>query len=598
MSMDSDREARRVGLVSDLERYEARGSVLRGQLQRAQAAFAAALSGLATAQRLFDGNEEECTDIRRLISFDPAVLNTFPVELLQTIWGHLSDMTLPRGRRDPMGIVDAEYCAARALLPGRLASVCRRWRHVALNTPELWTYIALPRTGESIAATEGRNARLLYYVDCQLQRSQQLGLELVLGCDSSGPLSTIAASNEFASIMALLHAVLDHAHRWRSVKIQFPFGNAAPFQESMFGTSTPMLEELFIAAFGDLAVPWLKSSPRLRALYATNVRFRLLPGSALSSVTSTSLTVTGEHLPHFWNLLRALPCLTRLSLRRNGSSLIIMGEPLKLHALEALTLRGNFGGLDGLLSRSMIAPRLKRLNLELGMVGQGSNWGGHFFTAFPNIIDLELVGDGSFITPERAVALNNMKRIQRVTLINCHLRREGRFVADAFNVLDTSGDTPSGQGVQIPPDLAADRGGYLEDDRHPPPFRPTGLVWPDLQSLTIHRAREPWDNWVFNDLLVFVRTRATFNATRGKAFELSVLEWPKPFPSWFRHAIGYMLGPGGVHLTTSEGISYDPVGHDGEDTESDATSSGAEDSDASNTESSEDLETEEMDVDV
>ncbi|KAH7096920.1 hypothetical protein BKA62DRAFT_718088 [Auriculariales sp. MPI-PUGE-AT-0066] len=97
-----------------------------------------------------------------------------------------------------------EYDVQRAKAPYRLASVCRRWRNLALGTSALWTYFGFPH---GVADQKGHLIRL----DDLISRSSQAAIDvLFIGrhMDEYGQ-----------DALYIFRALYDLAPRWRTVQL-------------------------------------------------------------------------------------------------------------------------------------------------------------------------------------------------------------------------------------------------------------------------------------------------------------------------------------------------------------------------------------------
>ncbi|EJD50943.1 hypothetical protein AURDEDRAFT_160088 [Auricularia subglabra TFB-10046 SS5] len=561
----AERLERRGALQGDLERYTARHALLIDKLARAQArrdeaaaALQAAEACVARLRSRCNDVKRDCASIRRLMEFDPDTVNTLPVELLRAIWAEVRPPDQPwKSVKDTRRISEL-----RLLVPGRLAAVCRHWRQVALNTPELWTDVGLP----PIFSSPKYQQSFLAHVELQMHRSLPRPLDIVL--------LHMHARDEHAALRcfeAVLRTTSRHAARWHRVKLWFPPQlQATLLDDILLGSPMPLLEDLHIVDSAEAAMTglWLADAPSLHSFGIRGFRFEPPPLLQLHSVVTAHIDIDVSLLDHFWAALRALPSLRSLSLLLESFVDDMIAAPVvkvSLCTLDTLKLRGNFCTYEALLAPTLSASRLKRLNIEVGAVEATADWGRAFFAAFPSVDELELVGDGNFITHQQWVgcgaigvaspltALARITHLRCVSFLNCRFRgRTGDTCRHSrlFLALDSEGD-PKAHG-----------GDSCRDGSCPPPC----LVWPKLESLTICSvssmdAREE----LLVDLACFSRTRAVACNARGKDFSFALLSWPLQFPSWFREALGAVLGPAHVHLTTSDGMAHAPVADNDED---------------------------------
>ncbi|EJD50959.1 hypothetical protein AURDEDRAFT_182271 [Auricularia subglabra TFB-10046 SS5] len=565
-----ERLARRRALPVDLQRHEARRSALSDELDAARARRAeAAEASVLRAEARYTQGEDECAGARQLLAFDPVFVNALPVELLQAIWA----LVEPDRLSMTTDMHHTRQAAIRAfVLPCRLAAVCRRWRFVAVSTPELWSTIVFP---PPVPGSQG-NTPYLEQVERRLELSQLYGLDLLL-CDD--------AQSTAPSFEHILRLVAQHVIRWRRVRISFQ-RHPGPhlLDELLLGCAIPMLQEFHVTAYGDqvMEAPWLYQASSLTAIYARSVRLHLPPGLQLSSVASVGLDVHMTVLDHLWSVLRAFPLLRTLCLRlfsyQDGAHR--PDNIVRLGHLEYLTLRGDFHVFERLLLSGLTAPRLNRLNIEVAAVANDADWARAFFATFSSITHLEIVGNGtqcitighcawSSTSASQIAALRSLRQLRSVSFIDC--RFPGRPSTELYRALFVRLDTEGNAAPHPDHDCCT---------VVPPPPR---LVWPELECVVVQGViTQEATEELLTDLVCFTRTRALACAERGRHFEFSLLRWPASFPSWFREALGSTLGPANVRLTTSDGKEHEAVG----DQEDGSDESEAEFSDTDGTESS------------
>ncbi|KAJ7629743.1 hypothetical protein DFH06DRAFT_709476 [Mycena polygramma] len=147
------------------------------------------------------------------------------------------------------------------LSPTLLTHICRRWRDIALATPELWSVIA---SGDNHAGAL-RGARM---VRLWLERSRSCPLYLELGVYKW-------ADDD------LVEAVIPHRARWNYLSIDLDADNLRILDGPM-----PLLRYLLLNVHKDLDGIALNEVPLLRTVALTNpaaLRFRL-PWAQLTSL--------------------------------------------------------------------------------------------------------------------------------------------------------------------------------------------------------------------------------------------------------------------------------------------------------------------------
>ncbi|KAJ7249253.1 hypothetical protein B0H12DRAFT_703407 [Mycena haematopus] len=157
--------------------------------------------------------------------------------------------------------------------PRLVATVCRKWRNIALATPNLWSDVRLAQEEIKVEALHS-------LLDLQLQRSGQVPLSIVF-CEPRDTTSTLR----------LLLAV---SHRWQSLDLSI-FTDS---QQELIQTSTnhfPVLEKLTIRIVPSLELGNLfRPLPLLRELELSWLNCPIpstLPWSRLTKVTLRDASV-------------------------------------------------------------------------------------------------------------------------------------------------------------------------------------------------------------------------------------------------------------------------------------------------------------------
>lgn len=237
-----------------------------------------------------------------------------------------------------------------------VASVSRRWRDVALNTPTIWTNLQI---------SLGKPRR---WVTLALDRSQNRLLDITIDGRASCTPSTIA-------VVSYMSLVCLHMHRWRRFNLIAHHRDVVlAVSEVLADAQSPSLQDLRLSLTGsgpagnqEVAVPRILEGgvPSLVSVRFDSVAlpWRNPPLTGLSTLDIRWLwNRTRLAYSQFRDLLAASPALTKLILRgkhvelRPGSEY----EPICLPALRYLELSGdNVCRMCSLL----ITPALETLTL-------------------------------------------------------------------------------------------------------------------------------------------------------------------------------------------------------------------------------------------
>ncbi|EJD50947.1 hypothetical protein AURDEDRAFT_160092 [Auricularia subglabra TFB-10046 SS5] len=503
----ADRIARRRGIEHDLRRHEERFRDMQQRLEHARTAFRKAEADLALASVRASYTEVECASIRELLAFDPDMVNGLPCELLQAIFA------LAFASTDWRDIQRADYSRERSLLPYTLGAVCRHWRQVVQNTPELWTYIAAP-------PLHSQHYRCIAdYVQRHLELSQSRPLQLCL---------VHPGSVDDQWFVDLLTTLSKHAPRWGRVMLLIP--RMGMLNELLSAQSISLLEELYLASFlpamwadhpMSIDAQWLSNALNLRRLFTDGIALRI--SAPLPRLQSASLHVID--MPGFDAVKEALQHVPSLQTLILGFFWVIIPStrllaPIHLPALESLTIRSTNPNIEGIVTRLVSAPRLRKLSICPSFQEPVASWGRSYVAAFPEITDLQFVGN-SCLTAEHGVTFGGLGRIRRLTFIRCAFPRQPGTGAYFWLKATGTGHTLS-------------------------------RVWPELEDVELSSyARDTYSHQVLHDLCYFVRTRC--DAPR-KPFRLALVQWPvERFPLDFALAFALMLGPDNVRMETDNG---------------------------------------------
>ncbi|KAH7915654.1 hypothetical protein BJ138DRAFT_997550, partial [Hygrophoropsis aurantiaca] len=194
-----------------------------------------------------------------------------------------------------------------------ISHVCQRWRHIALDTPSLWTRVRLYPT----QSTE--------IFDLYLQRSQQLPLHILFGVFFPPTEAIVHYMNEIESLAS---AVISCANRWESINIFSPSELRDLFYE-LRNVHAPLLKELKISGPQGLEDSQFEShinpyplfaggTPNLVSLHVsfTPPLFSTFPTSSSLTTLVLASSPQSSHPPvvfsQFYDLVSASPMLSSM----------------------------------------------------------------------------------------------------------------------------------------------------------------------------------------------------------------------------------------------------------------------------------------------
>ncbi|KAH7105337.1 hypothetical protein BKA62DRAFT_385196 [Auriculariales sp. MPI-PUGE-AT-0066] len=217
----------------------------------------------------------------------------------------------------PLPWPDAMYDCERAKAPFTLASVCQRWRTIAISTAGLWNYFGFPDLNRA-QETHLPRLRIL------LARSGETEVDVVARWH---PIS-IPFTTELAD------AIGNMASRWRHVHINVPLMYPTAFSQA-FRQQWPCLQSLSLShSTGNMKLP---PAPRLTDLSFFAPNLECLDALPFSTPNLTRLSIFSDHssIPN-QPLLAFARQLTELSLLNSDSA--FPGQPILFPRLHSLTL--------------------------------------------------------------------------------------------------------------------------------------------------------------------------------------------------------------------------------------------------------------------
>ncbi|EJD33637.1 hypothetical protein AURDEDRAFT_177278 [Auricularia subglabra TFB-10046 SS5] len=301
---------------------------------------------------------------------------TLPPELLYIVLDH----TVP--------------CESR--LAFSLASVCRRWRRVALSHRALWSTISSELLGVDLSRLE-----------TQLTRSKDASLDIEISWDS-----TARDLAELVSLLALLGA---QACRWRRLTLRLsPLSAEVTLAAGFLSRPTPLLEEMaFITSFG----PSVPSTPPARLLLPDAPRLRVLKVSGAGTTCSVSSAFPAlRDLRVRWDA-RADEGLYGSLSRAPGLVVVEVDVPVRACPPSTIALR-NLKRLDvgwssgrllvGFPSRALELPMLEELHLHCELR--------EAIVPFLDAVSgtVRILGLGSVLTPDELDVVQALRRVEQL----------------------------------------------------------------------------------------------------------------------------------------------------------------------------------------
>lgn len=315
---------------------------------------------LADAQKNLDNLQSEAQRLeaqRTLASewlsksravFMRAFLSTIPDDILRCIFEEVA--ALPDDDWETIG--DGTYNDDRAMHPFLLASVCSRWRRVALALPRLWTYI-----GISDEVSKDDVAQHVARVPLLLLRSRTMPLDIFV--------HMYKYDDAFTTIASMLTA---HSSRWRRMDFCLPSKTPREVVDGFKGPM-PRLTELSIRAAFDEdhtgSEGYFPYVPSLRTLELSGT-LMFLPRFCATPPPLTSLRINIDYpCPHLVRLLELVQnTLEELDLTLDFTE--TPSSPVTLPMLHTLSLSMEPFFVDELGNSMLIAPKLRCLKVEVG----------------------------------------------------------------------------------------------------------------------------------------------------------------------------------------------------------------------------------------
>ncbi|EJD51085.1 hypothetical protein AURDEDRAFT_121501 [Auricularia subglabra TFB-10046 SS5] len=370
------RRARQTTLQEKIAHLTGFSNILRDRLDEADAALEAAEEAVVLAEQrreqaladLLSIEEVRLARLEELANFptiwDYELIRTLPEEILSMIFVEV----VRSWAESSVDIIEEEYDFERAVAPFQLAAVCRRWRHVAVEAPALWNYIALPSRARRSSAKS-----LAAQIDLLLKRSKQQLLTVFFHCDSN----TVATW-----MWPLLVPVRAAFSRWQRAVLVLPTNVHTLDLVFLTPVSQSSLSTFYLDWIGpsrypeDLTnPPLLSGSDAMRSLnlYALFIR----PQSVFNFLLSATLFVDHVEPDHVADALRGMPRLQALMLTsRTGipeEDASAVTDEIFLPALTLFELYGCSATLTELV-RQLRVPHVSHLILGAAIVDELETW--------------------------------------------------------------------------------------------------------------------------------------------------------------------------------------------------------------------------------
>ncbi|EJD50034.1 hypothetical protein AURDEDRAFT_161055 [Auricularia subglabra TFB-10046 SS5] len=348
------------------------------------------------------------------------LLESYPEDLLSLIFD--ACVALPDEKWERFGF--GHYNPARAVLPFYLASVCSRWRQIALRCSKLWTYIGVPGP-QTLALKPSNGNNHLRRINLVLFRSARRPIEILFG--QPWALHTVQEDNDpFLACFALLK---EHTERWGKVEIWTPL-NLALAHLAAFRHPMPSLSELSLTVDTPEVLPpkrpgdfYLACAPQLRTLdiccWAINVSSDMHAFPSLSYFRCWSSCP-----PDVSARVISLSRDTLEYLSISVSRALLPLDPISLPRLHTLSLDGfpfTFG------PETLSFPCLSTLCLSDDTSPALPSFLAHIET---KVTRLELFGD-DFWGPDSLGVLKHLSQVTHLSFVPC-ADNSACEVTDAF----------------------------------------------------------------------------------------------------------------------------------------------------------------------
>jgi hypothetical protein len=260
-----------------------------------------------------------------------------------------------------------------------VSSVSRRWRDVALNTPQLWTVLDIDATGL---------AHDLY--ELYLYRSKMCPLDITLDCSSEDGRNKADCD---INVVRHLEQLISHVGRWRKFTVRT--GYVESQLSALSHLRAPTLETLVLDFHGKKPGMEIFSggAPRLSSLELTRAYFR----PPLGAIKYLKLTRSFDRLSYdqFSQLIQPMRSLTCLSISAVLVSDTGNHPPIELPSVLAVNIYFSYRDTDSDALRLLDFPAVQTFtihssaNVAIGAVARNNR-------IYPHVQSLTLVGDAQY----------------------------------------------------------------------------------------------------------------------------------------------------------------------------------------------------------
>ncbi|KAH7099478.1 hypothetical protein BKA62DRAFT_307443 [Auriculariales sp. MPI-PUGE-AT-0066] len=336
-----------------------------------------------------------------------------PTEIYQDVFSHLGGF-----RQRPSFTGDASHLIQDLpRVPILLGSVCKQWRDLVLQTPELWSFIC---AHEYQSSDE--------YFSIYLERSREHALDVWITQDG-----VTNQEEETSDFFKWLHLLQQGSHRWRRIRVDFVAEQR--LDRSEFGALSkplPLLEELILIPghLRDNLISreadendhrYLMHCPRLFTY--VNHTAGIVPSTSLPTLQYLSLSIRGlaDEVP-LWATLAMTPALTELSIYfsrwRNDNTTESPPEPISLPVLRKLGIYGKPRDRDW--DEYLRVPALHTLGLSIEPLDSNSRLCRDFRRQVRHLIITTMEGalsNGYFYRGD-ALALNHLENVETLEILD------------------------------------------------------------------------------------------------------------------------------------------------------------------------------------
>lgn len=309
----------------------------------------------------------------------PSALDVLPVELIEAVFRCAAESQptedLPR-------------------LSTNLISVCRHFKNVASEMPDLWTTIVIPPIPTST-----------YHIPLYLERSKDRPLNVILVLKPHAPAAD--RRRRFQGRVKILYPFIQ---RWKTLRIimEYPWKDIS----SLFPSTVPNVEEVWIGTEmkSEMDTIWTTSFPRIKSLtvHRVNITWSNVPVTSLRQLELTEIWWTDTNWVAFIEVARKNLSLRKLRISIHAFKYTGVGLPMSLGKislpeLEKLTFQNRRSGTSTAHFLNMLSA-LQLQQLTLAGTGRADQLVWDF-------------GPAAFSTPElTTLTLRNVRRVDDIIL--------------------------------------------------------------------------------------------------------------------------------------------------------------------------------------